>query len=177
MPQQRSTWSSVERDQFLKLLDCCKFLILVISVILVNDVTGVEFRLGEHPPSSSVIVPSAAGTVAVGASDSSAHCGHLAGSWTISQATLAVEGTLRLLDRLKGRISLRGCNHIHFYDAEALVDDTLLQPEVLEVLGEGCDAIVCEVSVKVVLLHVQLDILAESVVAAVTLVSEGLKLS
>jgi hypothetical protein len=100
----------------------------------------------------------------------------LAGSWAVSQATLAVEGTVRLLDRLKGRISLRRCDHIHLHNVKALVGDTLLEPEDLEVLGEGCDAIVCEVSVKVVLLHVQLDILVKSEVATVTLVLEGLKL-
>jgi hypothetical protein len=90
---------------------------------------------------------------------------------------LAVEGTVRLLDRLKGRISLRRCDHIHFHNVEALVGDTLLEPEDLEVLREGCDTIVDEVSLKVMLLHVQLDILVEIVVATVTLISEGLKLS
>ena len=41
----------------------------------------------------------------------------------------------------------------------------------------GCGAIVDEVSMKVMLLHVQLDVLVEIVVAAVPLVPEGLKLS
>jgi hypothetical protein len=88
---------------------------------------------------------------------------------------LAVEGTVRLLDRLKGRISLRRCDHIHFHNVEALVGDTLLEPKDLEVLGKGCDAIVGEVSVKVMLLHVQLNILVKIVVATVTLIPEGLK--
>ncbi len=134
-------------------------LILVVRVFLVNNVTGVEFCLGEHSSSTSITDPSASGAGDVGASGSSAHCGHLAGPWAISQASLAVEGTVRLLDRLKGRISLGRCNHIHLHNVKTPIGDTLLEPEDLEVLGEGCDAIVCEVSVKVVLLHVQLDVL------------------
>jgi hypothetical protein len=112
----------------LLLLDCSKFLILFVSVILFKDVTGARFGLAEHTPSSSVAVPSASGTGVVWASASSVHCGHLAGSWALSQATLAVEGTVRLLDRLKGHISLRRCDHIHFYNVKALVGDTLLEP-------------------------------------------------
>ncbi len=60
----------------------------------------------------------------------------------ISLALLAVEGTVRLLDRLKGRISLRRSDHIHLHDFETPVGDALLEPEDLEVLGEGCDALV-----------------------------------
>jgi hypothetical protein len=160
----------------LLLLDCGKSLVLVIRVFLVNNVTGVELGLGEHSSSSSVTVPSAAGAGGARASGCATYRGHLACSRAISQATLAVEGTVRLLDRLKGRISFRRCDHIHLHNVKVPIGDTLLEPEDLEVLGEGCDTIVCEVSVKVVLLHVQLDVRVECEVASVTLIPEGLKL-
>ena len=172
----------VTHNPELLLLDCSQLPVLFIRVLLVNDVTGVEFSLREHTSSSSVGVPVATGAGVIWASTGDSHQGatyrgYLAGAWGVSQAPLAVKAAVSLLNRLKGRVSLRGSNHIHLHDVKALVSDTLLEPEDLEVLGEGRNAIVREVSVEVVLLHVQLDVIVEGEVASVTLVLEGLKLT
>jgi hypothetical protein len=78
---------------------------------------------------------------------------------------------------LESLVSLGCSNQVHLHGLKTLVDNPVLKPENLEVLGEGCHPVVREVSVEVMLLHVQLDVLVKGVIAAVPFVLEGLELT